>query len=71
MRDNLKRLAVSVTEAAELLGISKSTAYEGVRTGSIPYIRLSQRRIVILLAALEAMCGQTPPVIVNNFDTTV
>lgn len=37
---------MTVTETAEMLGISRSSAYECVRAGSIPSIRLG-RRIVI------------------------
>lgn len=48
------QLTVSVTEAARLLGIGRGTAYECVRTGEIPSIRLG-RRIVIPKRALEAL----------------
>jgi excisionase family DNA binding protein len=52
-----RRLALSVDEAAELLGISRGLAYELVRCGELPALRLG-RRLVVPLAALEAMVAQ-------------
>jgi excisionase family DNA binding protein len=39
-------LVLSVTEAAATLGISRSLAYDLVRTGAIPSIRLGRRLVV-------------------------
>jgi excisionase family DNA binding protein len=47
------RLVVSVTEAAELLGISRGLAYELARAGQLPSLRLG-RRLVVPRAALSA-----------------
>ncbi|MCP4224125.1 MAG: helix-turn-helix domain-containing protein [Actinomycetia bacterium] len=47
-------LTISVTEAAKLLGIGRGTAYECVRTGELPSIKLG-RRIVIPRRALDAL----------------
>ena len=44
----------TVDEAAELLGISRNGAYEGVRSGQIPSIRIG-KRILVPKAALERM----------------
>ena len=52
MIDN--RLTLTVTEAAQLLGIGRGTAYECVRTGELPSIKLGGR-IVIPQRALEAI----------------
>ncbi len=52
MNDN--RLTLSVAEAAVLLGIGRGTAYECVRTGELPSIRLGGR-IVIPKRALETL----------------
>ncbi len=41
-----ERLTVTVTEAAGLLGISRAMAYECVRTGQIPSVRLGARILV-------------------------
>ena len=43
---------VSVTRAAQILGISRTTAYEAVRDGSMRSIRI-RRRIVIPLSWLD------------------
>jgi excisionase family DNA binding protein len=51
---------MTVDEAAALLGISRGSAYEGVRTGRLPSIRASARRIVVPRAALEKMLAAEP-----------
>ncbi len=45
-------MTASVTEAARLLGISRSHAYELVRLGQLPHVRLG-RRIVVPRRELE------------------
>jgi excisionase family DNA binding protein len=45
---------LSVDDAARLLGISRSLAYEGVRMGQIPSIRIG-KRIIVPRAALDRM----------------
>jgi excisionase family DNA binding protein len=52
-----RRLTVTVTAAAELLGISRSLAYELVASGELPSVRLG-RRIVIPVAAIEAVLAK-------------
>ena len=47
------RLVVTVTEAAELLGISRGLAYELARAGQLPSLRLGRRLIVPRAALLE------------------
>jgi excisionase family DNA binding protein len=46
----------SVTEAARILGISRNSAYEGVRRGEIPVIRVGGR-ILVPAAALNRLLG--------------
>jgi excisionase family DNA binding protein len=53
------KLTYTVTEAAELLGISRSSAYECVRRGEIPSLTLG-RRVVIPRRALEALLAVEP-----------
>ena len=48
------KITYTVTEAAELLGISRSSAYECVRRGEIPSLTLG-RRVVIPRRAFEAL----------------
>jgi excisionase family DNA binding protein len=50
-------LTLSVGEVARLLNISRNLAYEAVRTGQIPSIRLSGR-ILIPRAKLMKMLGE-------------
>jgi excisionase family DNA binding protein len=45
------RLVVTITEAAQLLGISRGLAYELARVGQLPSLRLG-RRLVVPRAAL-------------------
>lgn len=40
------RLTLTVGETAELLGISRSTAYEYVRTGELPSVILGRRVLI-------------------------
>ena len=48
------RLVLTVTEAAQLLKIGRSCAYEAVRNGQLPVIRMGRRRLVPR-AALERL----------------
>ena len=52
------KITYTVTEAAELLGISRSSAYECVRRGEIPSLTLG-RRVVIPRRAFEAVLDGT------------
>ncbi len=52
------RATHSVTEAATILGISRTTAYECVRTGELPSLRL-RGRIVVPVVALQALIAAT------------
>ena len=52
------RATLSVTEAANILGISRTTAYECVRTGELPSLRL-RGRIVVPAVALESLIAAT------------
>ena len=49
-----ERLTYTVEEAATLLGISRSLAYEAARTGDLPTIRIG-RRILVPAAALQRL----------------
>jgi excisionase family DNA binding protein len=50
------RRTLTVDEAAQALGISRSTAYECVRNGSLPALRF-RRRIVISAVVIEQLLG--------------
>lgn len=55
-----ERLTVTVAQEAILLGISRTSAYERVRRGEIPTVRLG-RRLVVPIARLMAMLDGEPP----------
>lgn len=48
------RATVTVPEAAEILGVSRSTAYRAAETGTLPTVRI-QTRIVVPTAVLERL----------------
>ena len=50
---------LTVAEAAEVLGIGRSLAYEMARDGRLPTLALGARRYVIPLHELEAMLTRT------------
>ncbi len=51
-----KRLTLTVEEAARTLGISRTLAYEAVRRGEIPHVRIG-RRVLIPISQLHALLG--------------
>jgi len=51
-------LVLSVKAATNLLGLSRASAYEGVRTGQIPSVRFG-KRILVPRAALNKVPLQT------------
>jgi excisionase family DNA binding protein len=48
----------SVPEAAKVLGISRSLAYELVRTKQLPVIELGNKRKVIPIMAIERILSE-------------
>jgi len=50
------RCTCSVDEAAEVLGIGRSTAYAAAREGSLPVLRV-RTRLLVPTAKLLAMIG--------------
>ena len=48
-----RRLAVSVTEAAGMLGISRGLAYELIHRGELPVIQLGRRLVVPILSLIH------------------
>jgi len=52
--ENHERVTFTVEETAKLLGIGRQLAYDRVRTGQIPAIRLG-RRLVVPRRALERL----------------
>ena len=55
----MERLTLTVDEAAKVLGIGRTSAYEGVRAGQIPSIRVGRRRLVPRAALLKLLEGRS------------
>ena len=55
------RLTLSVEEAASLLGMGRSAAYEAARRGELPSRRLG-RRVIVPVPALLSWLGVDTPV---------
>jgi len=53
-RLNGERLAISIPEAAKLLGLSRNSAYEAAKRGELPTLILG-RRILVPLSALKKL----------------
>lgn len=60
MRTTPNPATMTVTQTAKVLGISRSSAYECVRLGTIPSIRLG-RRIVVPTRAIDALLASVAP----------
>jgi excisionase family DNA binding protein len=56
-----ERATVTVDQAARILGIGRAAAYEAVRAGRIPSVRISERRIVIPKRALDRLLDADDP----------
>ena len=52
-----EKLTLTVDEAAKILGIGRQLAYERVRTGEIPAIKIG-RRLLVPRRALEKLLEQ-------------
>lgn len=55
----MEKLVYSIQEAANLLGISRSYAYELVRNGTIPALELGRKRVIPKEKFLEWINGNT------------
>lgn len=57
-----ERSTLTVGECAKVLGIGRSAAYEAVRTGQIPTIRVGRRFLIpkVALARLLDEAGRVP-----------
>ncbi len=60
-----QRMTVSVEEAAVIIGISRGSAYEGVRKKEIPSIQIG-RRVLVSLAPLRRLLGETAGVSIED-----
>jgi len=59
--DPAVRPTMTVEEAGELLGVSRGAAYEGVRRGEIPSIRIGRRLVVPTVAVRRMLLLDSGP----------
>ena len=52
-----KKLTLTIEETAKLLGIGRQLAYDRVKTGEIPVVRVG-RRLLVPRRALEKLLGE-------------
>ncbi|MDO8636752.1 MAG: helix-turn-helix domain-containing protein [Dehalococcoidia bacterium] len=66
LTDKPERRTFTVQEAAHVLGIGRTSAYEAVRRGDIPVIRVG-KRLLVPRAALEKLLlqGTIPESLIN------
>lgn len=55
----MDKATLSVEEAADVLGISRGSAYQAVQMGEIPCIKIG-KRILVPRVALEKMLDEVP-----------
>lgn len=48
-----ERRTLTVPEAAKIIGVCSKTAYQMVTAGKLPVIRISDKKVVIPIAALD------------------
>ena len=53
--NKVEKLTITVEEAGEALGISRATAYTLVNQGRLPALRISTRRWVVPVKALNEL----------------
>jgi excisionase family DNA binding protein len=60
MEKHRKALTVTVAEAARLLGVGRNLAYEAVKRGEIPTIRIG-RRILVPVEGINRLLSEAQP----------
>lgn len=53
LMEKIEKRTYTIPEAAKIIGISRSLAYQLAREGKLPTIKLSTKRTVIPIAALD------------------
>jgi len=56
----MEKLTLTVDEAAKILGIGRQLAYDRVKTGEIPVIKIG-RRLLVPRVALEKLLADPKP----------
>ncbi|HUQ38062.1 MAG TPA: helix-turn-helix domain-containing protein [Aestuariivirga sp.] len=57
----IERETVTVEEASKALGIGRNTAYEAVKSGEIPSIKIGKRRLISKAALMRLLDGTLNP----------
>lgn len=57
----LEKQTLTVPETARVLGIGRNSAYEAVRTGEIPSLKIGRRVLVPRLAVERLLAGSAIP----------
>jgi excisionase family DNA binding protein len=57
---NSEKLTLTVPEAAKRLGVGRNTAYEGIKRGEIPSLRIGGRLVVPKVQLERLLSGQIP-----------
>lgn len=65
----MERSTMTVEEAAVVLGISRTTAYECVRRGELRAVRLGRRLVVPRLVVDQLLSGEQALVAPNRFES--
>ncbi len=65
----MKKRTYTVEEAAKILGIGRSAAYQAVGTGEIPAIRIGRRLLVPVQALEQLLSTAKPSTPENRIDT--
>ena len=67
----MERLTFTIPEVAELLGISRSAAYELVAAGTIPAVPIGSRRRLVARHTIEELIGEPIPSFPNDSPPSV
>lgn len=60
--ENSQKYVLSVEDAGKRLGLSRPSAYQAVKRGELPVIRIG-RRLLVPVAALEKMLENAAPTV--------
>lgn len=58
MKAPVEKLLFTIGEAAEMLNIGRSTAYELIRQGDLPSVKIHSRRLVPRVALMTWLAGK-------------
>lgn len=65
-----ERATLSVREAAQMLGIARNSAYQGILLGQIPHIKIGRRILVPKAALMKLLEGRDVPHAANGSSTS-